>query len=177
MGTNSKRKEDVKSEKTDFRHMVRVSDVVLDGNKEVIRAIAKIKGIGIQSSKSLAKILGIGEDVRLGSLDEKQIERIETTIKELDKYLPTWMMNRQRDRATGKNLHITGPDLEITQRDDINLQKKLKSYRGIRHSFGLPVRGQRTRTSFRHGVTIGVSRKKVIRQKAEKKEKEKGGKK
>jgi len=157
--------------------MVRVSGVVLDGNTDVIRALTKIKGIGIQISKSIAKILGIDRDVKLGSLDEKQIERIETTIKNLDKYLPVWMMNRQRDRVSGKNLHITGPDLEITQRDDINLQKKLKSYRGIRHSLGLPVRGQRTRTSFRHGVTIGVSRKKAIRQKAEKKEKEKGGKK
>ena len=41
--------------------------------------------------------------------------------------------------------------------------KKIKSYRGIRHMFGLPVRGQRTRSNFRpnKGKVQGVKRGKA----------------
>ncbi|HDD46536.1 MAG TPA: 30S ribosomal protein S13, partial [Candidatus Aenigmarchaeota archaeon] len=46
-----------------------------------------------------------------------------------------------------------------TTKLDINFMKKIKTYKGIRHALGLPVRGQRTRSSFRKGRTIGVKRK------------------
>jgi len=38
--------------------------------------------------------------------------------------------------------------------------KKIKCWRGIRHRLGLKVRGQRTKTTGRTGMTIGVRRKK-----------------
>ncbi|MEM1533417.1 MAG: 30S ribosomal protein S13, partial [Desulfurococcaceae archaeon] len=38
----------------------------------------------------------------------------------------------------------------------IEREKRIKSYRGIRHSLGLKVRGQRTRTTGRIGGTVGV---------------------
>jgi small subunit ribosomal protein S13 len=38
--------------------------------------------------------------------------------------------------------------------------KKIKSYKGIRHMFNLPVRGQRTKGNFRKGKSVGVVRKK-----------------
>lgn len=170
-----KRKEDVKTAGSDFRHLVRVSGVVLDGKKDIRRALTHIKGIGYQTSRSIVNILKLSPETKLGSLDEKQIERIEDTIKNLDKYIPSWMVNRRNDRFTGKNFHLTGSDLDLANREDINLQKKLKSYKGIRHGLGLPVRGQRTRTSFRHGPAIGVSRKKGLA--AAKLEKTEGGKK
>jgi small subunit ribosomal protein S13 len=39
--------------------------------------------------------------------------------------------------------------------------KKMKSYRGVRHIFNLPVRGQRTKSNFRKnkGKVTGVKRK------------------
>jgi small subunit ribosomal protein S13 len=109
----------------------------------------------------------MGEDVKLGSLNEKEIEKIEDAIKNIDKYVPGWMVNHQKEPNSGKNVHFTGPDLDMANREDITEQQKTKSYRGIRHSLGLPVRGQRTRTSFRHGPAIGVSRKKEIPAKSE----------
>lgn len=155
------RTEDAKSlEGSDFRHLVRVSGVVLDGKKDIRRALTRIKGIGYQTSKSVINILKINPETKLGNLDEKQIEKIEDTIKNLGRYIPPWMVNRRNDRFTSNNFHLTVVDLDLALREDINLQKKLKSYRGIRHSLGLPVRGQRTRTSFRHGPAVGVSRKK-----------------
>ena len=56
---------------------------------------------------------------------------------------------------------------------DIDKLKKIRCYRGVRHMQGLPVRGQRTRSSFRKsGKTVGVSREKAARTK-QKKEAEK----
>ena len=47
-------------------------------------------------------------------------------------------------------------------RDEINILKKIRSYRGIRHERGLPVRGQRTRANSRTGLTLGVSKKRAL---------------
>ena len=51
--------------------------------------------------------------------------------------------------------------MSFTQDNDIKMLKKIKSYKGIRHSLGLPVRGQRTRSNFRKnkGKVMGVKRK------------------
>jgi small subunit ribosomal protein S18e len=38
--------------------------------------------------------------------------------------------------------------------------KKIKSHKGIRHHWGLKVRGQHTKTTGRRGATVGVERKK-----------------
>lgn len=157
-----KKEETPKKEKDDFRHRVRVLRVVIDGNLDVQRALMNIKGIGQHVSKVITKELNIDKKTKLGSLTDKEIEKIENVIKDLQNKIPSWMVNRQKDPYSGNNMHLVGPDLELINREDINLQKKLKSYVGIRHSLGLPVRGQRTRTSFRKGTTIGVSRKKVV---------------
>ena len=44
---------------------------------------------------------------------------------------------------------------------DIRKMKKIKCYKGVRHSLGQPVRGQRTRAHFRKGRSIGVTRAKI----------------
>ncbi|RLI90705.1 MAG: 30S ribosomal protein S13 [Candidatus Altiarchaeales archaeon] len=150
-------KESIKSE--DFRHRVRISGVVIDGNLDLYRAFTRIKGIGSRVSYSLLNVLDMDPKRRVGTLSDSEIERLEDVLNNIHKYLPGWMLNRQRDPYSGENIHLIGPDLEMAQREDINLQKKIKSYRGIRHSLGLPVRGQRTRTSFRKGQTVGVMRK------------------
>lgn len=164
-------KKSVKEKRSDFKHLVRVSGVVLDGNKGVFSALTNIKGIGQHTVTSLIRVLGIKKDVKLGSLNDGEIGKIEDTIKNLNQHIPGWMTNRQMDPETGNNYHFTGPDLEMANREDITKHKRIKSYRGIRHIQGLPVRGQRTRTSFRKGPAIGVSRKKAIREMEKKKEK------
>ncbi|HOW33966.1 MAG TPA: 30S ribosomal protein S13, partial [Methanoregulaceae archaeon] len=48
-----------------------------------------------------------------------------------------------------------------TARDeDINLLRKIRCYRGIRHETGQKVRGQRTKSTGRTGLTVGVKKKK-----------------
>ena len=107
----------------------------------------------------------------MGSLSDLEIKEVEEKIKELSQSLPKWMRNRKKDYITGKDLHLIGTDLDLSQKEDIKREKIIKSYRGVRHSAGLPVRGQRTRTSFRKGATVGVVRKKALKKgKEERKE-------
>jgi small subunit ribosomal protein S13 len=49
----------------------------------------------------------------------------------------------------------------FTKDNDIKLMRKIKSYKGTRHSAGQPVRGQRTKSNFRKskGKVMGVKRK------------------
>jgi len=46
----------------------------------------------------------------------------------------------------------------LSRNEDINLMKKVRSYKGVRHDRGLRVRGQRSRSTGRKGKTVGVSR-------------------
>ncbi|MHA1596704.1 MAG: 30S ribosomal protein S13, partial [Candidatus Asgardarchaeia archaeon] len=56
--------------------------------------------------------------------------------------------------------HLLGSDLILRINMDIQREKKLRSWRGMRHALGLKVRGQKTRTTGRTGRTVGVRRKK-----------------
>ncbi|MEM2618451.1 MAG: 30S ribosomal protein S13, partial [Candidatus Hadarchaeales archaeon] len=57
---------------------------------------------------------------------------------------------------------------------DIGRERKIRSRRGIRHELGLPVRGQRTRTTGRKGLSVGVMRKEArVKMEAGKKEEKK----
>ena len=50
--------------------------------------------------------------------------------------------------------------LETKLREDIERMYKIKANRGLRHKWGLRVRGQHTKTTGRGGATVGVERKK-----------------
>nr|HDO80640.1 30S ribosomal protein S13 [Candidatus Bathyarchaeota archaeon] len=74
--------------------------------------------------------------------------------------IPSWMLNRQKDLETGKDLHLIGSQLALTVKNDIELMKRIRCWKGVRHALGLKVRGQRTKTTGRKGQTVGVRRKK-----------------
>jgi small subunit ribosomal protein S13 len=59
------------------------------------------------------------------------------------------VLNRRIDFETGEKGHLTGSDLDLKKEFDIKRLKKIKSYKGLRHNVGLPVRGQRTKANFR----------------------------
>ena len=71
------------------------------------------------------------------------------------------MLNRQRDIETGDELHLFSVDVSMTQEDDIARLRATKAYRGLRHAARKRVRGQRTRSNGRTGLTLGVQRKKA----------------
>ncbi|MCD6591345.1 MAG: 30S ribosomal protein S13 [Candidatus Aenigmarchaeota archaeon] len=142
------------------KSIIRLGESNLDGNKRVSVALRGIKGVSFSFANAVAYVSGLGNK-RLGELSDEEIAKIEDIINNPSKHgIPSWLYNRRKDFETGENKHLTGSQLEITKKLDIDREKKLRSYRGVRHSLGLPVRGQRTRGSFRKGRTVGVSRKK-----------------
>lgn len=145
----------------DFKHIVRVASTNLDGNKRVEFALMQIKGVGKKISTLITEYVELDRSIKIGNLSDKKIEALNNAISTLDTWAPSWILNRQKDYYTGKNKHLIGPDLELAVREDINLLRKIRSYRGIRHEKNLPVRGQRTRSNKRRGLAVGVSRKKV----------------
>ena len=91
-----------------------------------------------------------------------QANQLDEIIKEPAKFgIPSWLFNRKKDPEDNTDKHLVGSTLTFVQDNDIKMMKKMKSYKGIRHSLGLPVRGQRTRSNFRRnkGKVMGVKKK------------------
>ena len=57
-------------------------------------------------------------------------------------------------------LQVIANGLDNKMREDMERMKKIRLHRGLRHYWGLRVRGQHTKTTGRRGRTVGVSKKK-----------------
>lgn len=160
----------------EIREIVRVMGADLDGSKPLRRSLTKIKGISHSFCKAVCYASGYDPDMKLGSLTESDIQKLENVIRNPIKFgIYNWFLNRRKDTDTGQDLHLSGPDLEVVRRFDIQKMIDMKSYKGIRHMLGLPVRGQRTRSGFRKGRVVGVVRKtiRVLQEKGKEKKEEK----
>jgi small subunit ribosomal protein S13 len=144
----------------EFRHIVRIADTDLDGKKSVMFALTGIKGIGTRMARAVVNQLGIDGRAKLGELDNETIEKIKKFVEEEIETLPPWMLNRRKDPHTGQNLHLLSKDVDFARMVDVETLIRMKAYRGIRHAKGKKVRGQRTRSTGRKGVTVGVIRRK-----------------
>ncbi len=137
----------------------------VDGNAKVEHGLTQISGIGRRFAQVITKLAGIDPNLRIGAISEKDLNRLEEIIlNPIENGVPNWMVNRPKDLRTGEDLHIIGNKLEITVKRDIDRMKKIKSYKGVRHHLKLKVRGQRTRSTGRHGLVIGVVRRKKRQQ-------------
>ena len=146
----------------EFRHITRVAETDLEGALKVVHAIAKIKGVGPSIANPIVKNSGLNPETRLGFLSEQDLKKIEEIVQNLtDQNIPTWLFNYRKDLETGKDLHRTGSTLVLQTKTDIDRMKASKSWRGYRHSYGLKVRGQRTKATGRKGKSIGVSKRRV----------------
>lgn len=144
----------------EFKPIVRFLGTDLDGSLKVPYALAAVKGIGVMLGYAISRVVGIDAEKRLGFLSEEELKRLEEAAKDpLGHGIPAWMLNRRKDPVTGKDLQLYGSDLVYAIREDIQREMRIKSWRGIRHSLGLKVRGQRTRTTGRFGTAVGVSRR------------------
>ena len=146
--------------KTEMKRIVRLMATDIDGSLSTIRALRKIRGIGFMFANAACVHAGIDKRKKIGELNEEEIKRLENTIK--NPQFAQWLFNHRKYIETGKDLHVVGSELDLKKREDINFLKRMRAYRGVRHEFGLPVRGQRTRSSFRTQKTVGVAKKKVI---------------
>ena len=147
-------------EDDDFNSIVRIANSDIDGQKRTVIGLQSIKGVGKRVADIIAKRANIDPSVKIGSLSDEKVAELEKLVTTYVEYAPEWAINRQNDYETGNDMHLLGNDLDLIQKDDVNRMKMIRCYRGIRHETRHKVRGQRTRSNGRRGLTMGVSKKK-----------------
>lgn len=108
--------------------MARIAGIDLPNKKRLEIALTYIHGIGRPLAHRILQATGISPDKRVHELSEGEVAEL-------------------RKQIEGKIL-VEG-ELRRKVKSDIDRLKMIKSYRGIRHTVGLPVRGQRTRCNAR----------------------------
>ena len=141
----------------EYRHIVRIAGKDVPGAKKMIIGVSQVRGIGYNFAKAILDVLKIDQNSNIGFLTESQVEAIEKAMRNPSSLnMPSWFLNRRKDIDSGKDLHLITSDIEFNVRNDIEREKNTNSWRGFRHTYGLKVRGQRTRTTGRKGGAVGV---------------------
>jgi small subunit ribosomal protein S13 len=124
--------------------MARIAGIDLQDNWKVDYALTNIKGLGWTLSKKIVAAAKIDSKKRVSDLTADEVSKIST---EIEKY------------------SIEG-DLVRVVRGNVQRLQVIGSYRGTRHTRGLPVRGQRTRTNARtkrgKRKTVGAFKKEML---------------
>jgi small subunit ribosomal protein S13 len=139
-----------------FRYIVRVANTDLDGTRPTALALTGVRGVGLRVAEVACRLADVSASEMIGNLPEPTVEGLEATLGSLSVKMPAWMVNHPNEPLVGESPHYFGPDLETRRRDDINVMKMIRSYRGVRHERGQKVRGQRTRSNGRTGMAAGV---------------------
>ena len=124
--------------------MPRILGVEIPANKRIAYAIRYIYGIGATRAVEIVDAAGLDHAARAKDLSEEQLNKIVQVIQD-------------------KSFKVEG-DLRREVTGNLKRLSAIRSYRGIRHQRGLPVRGQRTQTNARTRKggrkTVGVIKKK-----------------
>lgn len=122
---------------------MRIAGINIPDEKRVDIALTYLYGVGRSNASQVLKEAQVEGSKRVRELSEEEIGRIQ---KALD------------------SQKIEG-DLRAEVLENVKRLKELKTYRGLRHSKNLPVRGQRTRSNARtkrgKRITIGAIKKEV----------------
>lgn len=141
--------------------LIRILQKDIEGDKKVLHGLTMIKGISWSFSNAICVKLGIDRNKTIQELSEQEIEKITEFMKKPE--LKDFLINRRKDFDSGEDLHLNGADLNLRNEFDVKRLRKIKSYKGVRHQNGLPVRGQRTKSNFRKNKrkgNVGVKKKK-----------------
>ncbi len=148
----------------EFRHILRIIDVDVDGTLKTAYALTRVKGISLNLATAALREAGINPEKRAGFLTDAEIDKIEEAIRDPAKHgIPGWFLNRRKDMEKGKDTHLISSDLVLRTKMDIEQMKEIRSWRGYRHAYGLKVRGQHTKTTGRAGKALGVKKKLLVR--------------
>jgi small subunit ribosomal protein S18e len=144
-----------------FQHILRVLNTNVDGREKIAYALTDIKGVGRRFANLVCKKANVDLNKRAGELTKDEIEKVVTILQHPSQFkIPDWFLNRRKDYTTGGTKQLIGNQLIAQLREDITRLKKIRAHRGLRHHWNLRVRGQHTKTTGRHGRTVGVSLKK-----------------
>ena len=121
--------------------MVYLLGVHLSNNKIAWLSLSDFYGIGHHQAKVICNKAGIGSDKKIVQLTKRQLSHLSSVLKE--------------------NLNI-GNTLRRDVRSNINRLCTIGSFRGLRHSYGLPSRGQRTHTNASTKRRLFPRKKKLV---------------
>ena len=144
----------------DFQHILRVLNTNVDGRNKVMYALTSIRGIGRRFANVVCKKAEIDMGKRAGELSAAELESLMVIVSNPRQFrIPDWFLNRQKDHKDGKYFQNVSNQLDTKLRDDLERLKKIRNHRGLRHYWGIRVRGQHTKTTAA-GKTVGVGGKK-----------------
>ncbi len=156
--------------KQEIRQLVRLLDADIPGDKKVINSLRMITGVSFAMANAVCAVLNLDRQQKIGTVSEEELQKIEDVIKSPGNYgIPSWIFNRRKASETGEDQHLITSNLKLAVEFDIKSMKKIKSYKGVRHSIGQPVRGQKTRSHFRKNKGKGPGVKKGAAKAPEKK--------
>jgi len=127
----------------DFQHIIRVLNTNVDGREKVMYSLTKIKGIGRRFSNLVCKKAEIDLGKRAGELSAAELESLMVIVSNPRQFrIPDWFLNRKHDFKDGKFSQLVSNQLDTKLRDDLERLKKIRNHRGLRHYWGVRVRGQ-----------------------------------
>ena len=123
--------------------MPRIVGVDIPDQKRIETALTYVYGVGRNNVGKILKAAKVDPDKRAKDLSDQEVAAVQKALEQV----PTEGMLRKLVSENIKRL------------------KHINAYRGLRHSQGLPVRGQRTRTNARtkrgKRRTVGALRKEL----------------
>lgn len=129
----------------EFQHILRILNTNVEGKRNVVFGLTKIKGLGRRFADLICKKAEIDVNKRAGELTADEIEKLVAIIQNPRQFkIPLWFLNRQKDFKTGKYTQVFAQNVDAKLRDDIERLKKIRAHRGLRHWWGIRVRGQHT---------------------------------
>lgn len=144
----------------EFTHILRIFNTNVDGTNKTMYAMTAVKGVGQRFANLAMKKAEVDFDKRAGELSPEELDRLTKVITDPRSYkIPDWFLNRQKDIKDGKYSQVISSALDSKLRDDFERMKKIRCHRGLRHYWGLRVKGQKTKTTGRRGRTVGVAKK------------------
>lgn len=122
--------------------MLYILETELLEKKKVAYALSKIFGVGPTLAKKLLNKLGLSPQALIGELDEDNLDTL---------------------KGFGSNFMKIGLELKTVQKYNIKKKLESKTFEGLRHFYGLPVNGQRTRHRGKTAKYLSRSTKNLIK--------------
>jgi len=97
-------------------------------NKKLIYALRDVYGLGLSTSQRVCKSLGYDINTKLVDFRSEDLNKLTAIVSVQYKF-------------------IIGAELKKQTYDKIQQMKNIRCYKGVRHSYNLPVNGQRTHTN------------------------------
>ncbi len=149
-----KKKSAIVAKEAPTGRIIRILQTDIPGNKNVYSGLTRIKGVSWSISNAICIINKFDKSRKVETLTKDEIQKIEDTLKKYE--FPKFLFNRKNDFTTGEDSHIFGSDIKLNEELDIKRLKKIRSFRGWRHAYGQPTRGQSTKSHFRTNRKKGV---------------------